>query len=248
MKNNIIHEIIGRIYETRFKVEFKEEIISFIKKMNEGLLESLINLDDYDFNYYLSFMYKIYLKNNLNYQDKLIKITSLLIPKLGSVNANSLVDILVNTNLIEYKDIVKFTSIVLNIKEINRIDKLVDIIYDLDIKDSCFNIIFNSIINSKSDIERDFILSLTNSKRIVNSETELKKALDFLNKTKYEDKLIAFYKIFMNLDISLYSEYAMTLENAIIKCSSNYQLKVIIKLKSSIIIESTFIFVLLKLI
>ena len=110
MKNNLIHELIGRVYETKFKNNFKEELMkgSFFKTMDERILEEIIKLDNYDFNYYLSFLYKIYLKNNNNlniYQTKLIKITSLLIPKLGTLNANSLVDILINTSLIDYKDI-----------------------------------------------------------------------------------------------------------------------------------------------
>ncbi len=234
MKNNLIHEFIGRIYETRFKNNFKEELInsSFIREMDERLLEKIVKLDDYDFNYYLSFLYKIYIKNNnINYyQDKLLKITNLLIPRLGNINTNILIDILINTNLIDKEYIVKFSRLLLNTKET---DEIVDLVYNKDINDRNFDIIINSLINSKSDIERDFIITLTNNKRIITKETELIKALDFLNKTKYEDKLIAFSKLFIFgdlKDLSLYSEYSMLIEDAIVKSINKDQLITITKI------------------
>ncbi len=237
MRSSLVHEIIGRIYETRFVDSFKEELMrgSFFRKIDERLLEKIVELDDYDFKYYLSFLYGIYKKNNniMIYYDKLAKITKLMLSKLGSINVSALVDILVNTNLINKEYIVEFANMLLRIKEIKKVDTIVDMVYDQEIEDRNFDILIKSLLYFDTNYGREFIIGLLNNKKMVINEVELKGALSFLNKTQEEYKLVAFYKLFVLgelKDISLYSEYGMLIKNALLKANNQEQLNTIVKL------------------
>ena len=77
------------------------------------------------------------------------------------------------------------------------------------------------------------LISIMKNPRIISSELQIKAGLEFLKKTKDENKLVAFYKLFIVgplKDDSLYSEFSILMQDNLLKCKTKEQTLSLIKL------------------
>ena len=155
---DLIDQLKTKINKTRFSDGFKGQLLNshLIEKMEVDLLNNLIFANDYDFNMYLSFLLKFSKtkKGFLDYEDKLAMISNNLILNIGIINTTELMNLLIDTDLIENPDIVRFSYNFLNIHELDKVDTLTNILYSLNSKLTSLNLrhVFG-LVNKVNDSE-----------------------------------------------------------------------------------------------
>lgn len=113
-------ELKNRIEQLGFNKSVVD--ISFFREIPILLLNLIINLNDQEFITYISFIVSMRRKNLIiGNEDKLIDISNLLITSINCKNTKILMDILINTNIINNNKVVEFSGLLL---KINRPIKL----------------------------------------------------------------------------------------------------------------------------
>ncbi len=179
MKNqDLTKELKNKINRTRFREGFKGQLFNshLIEKMQIDLLTNLLSANDYDFNMYLSFLLKFSKtkKGFLNYEDKLSIISNYLILNMGIINTSELMNLLIDTDLIENPDIIRFSYNFLNISDIEKVDALTNILYSLNGKLNSLNLrhIFG-LVNKVNDSKTLFQITHLFEKNIIKDDKNL---------------------------------------------------------------------------
>lgn len=179
MKNqDLIEELKTKINRTRFREGFKGQLFNshLIEKMEVDLLTNLLSANDYDFNMYLSFLLKFSKTKRgfLDYEDKLSIISNYLILNMGIINTSELMNLLIDTDLIENPDIIRFSYNFLNISDIEKVDALTTILYSLNGKLNSLNLrhIFG-LVNKVNDSDTLFEITYLFEKNIIKDDKNL---------------------------------------------------------------------------
>ncbi len=208
MRNNdLVREFIERLHGTRSSKEFLRylEQSTLLRDMPNDLLNDLLNLENFDFNYYIGFLSKFRRNHGsfLGYEEKLIRISKILIKNFNDLNImGQSITLLTTTKIIDNLDVVEFIKEFFKIKDLKKIDVIMQIIDKIQIGIANKDIM--KIIRFVKNVEDEHLLSqikqlYTNSNMTNSRDVDV--YLDLINENLKNPSLPLFLSLIMRRDI-----------------------------------------------
>lgn len=168
MNRRILEPFFNRMKNERFKESVCE--IEYFKNLPNNLIRLLLGLDKESFNRYIIFIAKLNNKNLIvGSSDILISISQMLVIKMKSPNTEFLINLLVSTNILHNKNIVAFSSMLLQMEDLNKINALKTIFSRLKYLDVANIINYLGIINRcKNQMQLNLLVKLLSNNELRN--------------------------------------------------------------------------------
>lgn len=106
--------------------------ILYFRELPNSLIRLIMSLDKQDFINYISFVVR--LKRNLlliGNEEKLIRITNMIILNMKSYSTRTLMDLISNTNILEHKQLFDFSALLLQLTNEYKINAIYEVIFNI---------------------------------------------------------------------------------------------------------------------
>ena len=129
--------------------------LHYFKEMPDNLISYLLRLDNNSFYNYIFFITLLNEKHLLiGNSEEIIRLSNIFISKMQSLSTKTLMLLLINTNLLEHKQLMEFSSILL---QITAKDKL-KAVYDILVSSYLYNLNIVSIVSFIKEVRNRYQL------------------------------------------------------------------------------------------
>ena len=201
--------------------------LHYFKEMPDNLISYLLRLDNNSFYNYIFFITLLNEKHLLiGNSEEIIRLSNIFISKMQSLSTKTLMLLLINTNLLEHKQLMEFSSILL---QITAKDKL-KAIYDILVSSYLYNLNIVSIVSFIKEVRNRYQLeSLV--KIIENPEIRNNKNygafVELILKNSQNKNLLLIAKALNDSDFLGYSKSLNLLRTYLLKAKTNEQAELI---------------------